>query len=183
MGTDSEPKVILVVDDERNVLNAVRRSLRKLHVHVETSDDATEALGTVRSMSKRIATVIADQRMPGLTGIEFLRKVKAVEPNIVRVLFTGFADMDVVIRAINEGEVFRFLQKPWQDVELQGLVLTALQHHEILVENERLLATVREQQETLEELERLNPGLTKLPPRDESGAFILDSSEFDAKPG
>jgi FixJ family two-component response regulator len=180
MGTDKEPKVILVVDDERNVLNAVRRSLRKLDVYIETTDDATEALGVVRSMPDRIAAVVADQRMPGLTGLEFLRKVKDIHPNIVRVLFTGFADMDVVIRAINEGQVFRFIQKPWQDIELQGLVLTALQHHEILVQNERLLATVREQRDTLEELERLNPGLTKLPPRDESGAFILDSSEFEA---
>jgi DNA-binding NtrC family response regulator len=170
---------ILVIDDERNVLNSVKRTLRKLRVEVETADSAPEALVILGNLRGKIAAVIADHNMPGMTGVELLRRVKKVEPNAVRILFTGYADMDVVISAINEGEVFRFMTKPWQDLELQGLVLTAIQHHDVLVENQRLLRKVREHEATLGELEKQSPGLTDLPPRDETGAFIIEAPDGD----
>lgn len=170
---ENQPK-ILVVDDERNVLNAVRRSLRSLPATLETFSDPVEAASAVRDRPDEFAAIIADHRMPAMTGLELLRRVKDMAPDMVRILFTAYTEMDVVIRAINEGEVFRFIRKPWEDAELVGVVLSALSHHELILENRRLLATVRRQQETLEELERANPGLTRLPPRDEDGAFIIE---------
>jgi len=169
----SEP-TILVVDDEKNVLSAVRRCLRNLDVAVETAENAYDALAVIRRSYGGVAVVIADQKMPGMTGLELLQRIRDASPRTVRVLFTGYAEMDLVIRAINEGEVFRFVKKPWDDVELQGVVLCALQHHRLLVENERLTDEVTRQQEDLEELERMNPGLTRLPPKDSTGAFIIE---------
>jgi response regulator RpfG family c-di-GMP phosphodiesterase len=173
---------ILIVDDERNVLSAVRRCLRSLPLSIETISDPIEAAATVRERTGTIAAVIADQRMPGMTGLDLLRRVKEVSPHTVRILFTAYTDMEVVIRAINEGEVFRFVRKPWEDAELMGVVLSAIQYHELIEENERLLRTVRAQQETLEELERANPGLTTLPPRDEDGAFIIEPPDGSFSP-
>jgi len=183
MVSDGERFSILVVDDEQNVLSTVRRTLRRLPVDVETAGSAESALRTVEAQKGRFAVVISDQRMPGMSGDQLLRRLRVLEPNAVRILFTGYTDMDTVIRAINEGQVFRYLQKPWEDAELQGLVLTALQHHKVLAENERLLARVREQEQTMAELERLNPGLTKLPERDESGAFIIEPPQPGSVPG
>ena len=177
--TEQSPPVVLVVDDERNVLNAVRRSLRTLPVAVRLSNDPYEAISVLRD--ERIAVVIADQRMPGMTGLDLLRRMKDVSPRTVRILFTAYSELDVVVRAINVGEVFRFLRKPWDDAELQGVVLSAVKQHELVMENERLLRTVRKQQETLGELERSQPGLTRLPPRDESGAFIIEAPLEDGE--
>lgn len=165
---------ILVVDDEKNMLNAVRRAVRSLPVAVETTSDPMEAAAIVRERGRDFAVVIADQRMPKMSGLDLLRRVKLMAPATVRILFTAYTDLEVVIRAINEGEVFRFVKKPWDDEELIGVVLSAIRHHELIAENERLLAKVREQAETLEELERRNPGLTQLPPQDEGGAFIIE---------
>jgi FixJ family two-component response regulator len=168
-------RTIFVVDDERNVTRAVQRDLRNIqNLMVEAFTDPGAALLAIQNHPTPVAAVIADQQMPGTTGLELLRKMRLTLPNVVRILFTGFADMELVIRAINEGEVYKFLKKPWDEYELQGVVLSAIQHHDILDENERLLKQVREQKLTLSALEREHPGITKLPPRDSSGAFIIE---------
>lgn len=98
-------------------------------------------------------------------------------PETLRILFTAYTEMEVLIRAINQGEVFRFIRKAWEDAELVGAVLSAPSHHELILENRRLLATVRRHQETLEGLERAIPGLTRMPPRDDDGAFTIEHLE------
>ncbi|MHC4470315.1 MAG: response regulator [Planctomycetota bacterium] len=168
---------IFVVDDEANVLSAVRRCLRTLPVRIEGSTNAFDALAAIESHPGDVAAVISDQRMPGMDGLELLRIVKEARPTTVRVLFTGFAEMDVVVRAINVGEVFRFVRKPWDDLELQGVVQSAIQQHELLVENMRLREKVQQQEAALKDLEDQQPGITKLPPRDAGGAFIIEPPE------
>ena len=171
-------RTVFVVDDEANVVRAVQRDLRKvLNLSVKGFTDPGDVLPAIRNHAGPVAAVIADQQMPGTTGLELLRRIRVAFPGTVRILFTGYADMDLVIRAINEGEVYKFLKKPWEEFELQGVVLGAIQHHEILEENERLLKKVKEQKVTLSALELENPGITKLPPRDSSGAFIFESPD------
>ncbi len=168
-------RTIFVVDDEPKVTRAVQRDLRNIpNLSVEAFTDPGTALLSIQNHPTPVAAAIVDEQMPGTTGLELLREMKVAFPNVVRILFTGCADMELVIRAINEGEVYKFLQKPWAEYELHCVVLSAIQHHDLLEENERLLKQVKEQKLTLNALEREHPGITKLPPRDSSGAFIIE---------
>ncbi|HVH06203.1 MAG TPA: response regulator, partial [Myxococcota bacterium] len=89
-----------------------------------------------------IAVVISDQRMPEMTGVEFLAKVYEKYPNTVRMILTGFADMDATIGAINDGHVYAYVTKPWDQDELKQVVRRAVEHHRLACENERLLAEI-----------------------------------------
>lgn len=110
---------ILFLDDEERILNALRAIFRfKYEVHIATSGDI--ALQILKDHD--IAVVVSDQRMPNMTGIEFLRIAKDVSPSTVRILLTGFSDLRAIIDSVNEGEVFRFLNKPWGNQEIQGII-------------------------------------------------------------
>src|SRR5581483_11619317 len=103
-------KKILFVDDEPNVLAAFQRQLRK-QFSVETALGPQEGLAALQN-SRDYAVVVADMRMPEMNGVEFLIKVKATAPDVVRMMLTGNADQNTAIEAINEGNIFRFLNKP-----------------------------------------------------------------------
>jgi len=103
-------KKILFVDDEINVLHGYRRNLRSLFdVHIANS--GSEALKIIAEQGD-FAVIISDYRMPEMDGIELLHKVKEISPDTIRIILTGFADMQIAIEAINEGNIFRFLTKP-----------------------------------------------------------------------
>lgn len=107
---------ILIVDDESDNLDAMNRLLRSdFEVHTTTS--ATEALKWIRDTE--FSVVVSDQRMPEITGVELLEKVKGVHPDTVRILLTGYTDLDSVINAINRGNVYRYVAKPWDPEELR----------------------------------------------------------------
>jgi len=119
----AEKAKILCVDDEERILNSLRAIFRfKYDVYLATS--GAEALDILREHN--IAVVISDQRMPNMTGIDFLRQAKEVSPATVRVLLTGFSDLQAVIDSVNDGEVFRFLNKPWGNKEIQAIVEEAV---------------------------------------------------------
>jgi len=109
-------KVVLCVDDEPHILNALQRLLRKEDFQVVTARDVEEGLAVLAS--RPVQLVISDQRMPGMTGVEFLQKVKELFPDAVRVILSGYADVGVIVDSINKGEIYRFLTKPWNDEEL-----------------------------------------------------------------
>ncbi len=163
--------VVLFVDDEANVLNALRRSLRKEPYEQLFAQDPKEALDILDK--RNVDLVVSDHLMPSMDGLSLLKIVKEHYPKIIRVLLTGHADVQMTIAAINEGEVFRFLTKPWNDVELKVTLKNIFEFIDVRRENQVLLDTVRKQRAFIDKLESEHPGLLTVE-RDESGAIVLD---------
>jgi serine/threonine-protein kinase len=113
---------ILFVDDEERIVNALRSIFRSGY-HVFTATNGAEALEFVRKFQPHV--VVSDQRMPQMTGVELLRRVKGLAPNTVRMLLTGYSDLAAIVGSINEGEVYRFISKPWDNQEIQKIVAEA----------------------------------------------------------
>lgn len=111
---------ILLVDDERNILTGYKRNLRN-HFDITVSDNARDALKII-DQGGRFPVIVSDMRMPVMDGAEFLSKVRQTSPQSVRLLLTGHSDMDQTIRAINEGQIFRFLAKPLSPVNLKRAI-------------------------------------------------------------
>jgi DNA-binding NtrC family response regulator len=142
---------ILIVDDEQAVLDGLVRSLRRSEYVVLCATSPEVALGLLREHP--VDLVISDHLMPGMTGLEFLKLVRDRFPDTVRIMLTGHADMDTAVKAINEGEIYRFLSKPCSQPELQVTVHLALEQLELSRENRRLLAVIRNRPELVAELE------------------------------
>lgn len=137
---------VLVIDDEANVVNAIRRTLRGEPYNVEGTTDPVQALEIAKSLQPTV--VICDMRMPGLTGVEVLSALSRSNPQCVKILLTGYADMGSTIAAINEGHVDRYMTKPWNDEELketlrQQIRLSALKSERDLLA-QKLTQKVRE---------------------------------------
>jgi DNA-binding NtrC family response regulator len=153
---------LLVVDDEPDVSDSVHALLRK-EFTVLKAKSAEEGLKLMRDQEVHI--IMTDQRMPKVTGVELLKSIRAGHPQAIRMLFTGYADIDSVIAAINQGHIFKFLKKPWQPSELESAVREAAEEYERLIDHaeamEKLrgeLQHLRERIAALEkEVERLRP--------------------------
>ena len=113
---------ILFVDDEERIVTALR-SIFRVNYHVFTATNGAEALEFVQKFQPHV--VVSDQRMPEMTGVELLRRVKGVAPNTVRMLLTGYSDLAAIVGSINDGEVFRFISKPWDNQEIQKTLAEA----------------------------------------------------------
>jgi len=166
-----EKATIMLVDDEEFVISSIKRSLRKEGYQFLGYMDASRALEALNSIE--VDVIISDQRMPGMTGMEFLIQARKLYPNTIRVLLTGHSDMEVAIKAINEGKLYRFLTKPWEENELKVTILNALKLRRILTENRKLIEQVQEQQDYIQTLEHKYPGISKIN-RDSTGAIILE---------
>src|SRR5207237_242833 len=132
---------LLVVDDESEVCDSVYHLLRRKY-NVLRAHSAAEAVQLMAQHEVEI--IMTDQRMPEVTGVEMLQKVKSQYPGAIRMLFTGYADLLSVIAAINQGHVYRYLSKPWQPEELEAAVADAASEYARLVERERLLQDCQE---------------------------------------
>ncbi len=158
---------LLIVDDEPDVCDSVHDLLRR-EFRVLKANSAAEGFRLMQD--EEVHIIMSDQRMPQITGVELLSKVKSRYPQAVRMLFTGFADLDSVIAAINHGHVFGFLKKPWQPEELEDAVRQAAVEYERLIasaeERERLLTQVTDLSDRVavleEEVQRLGGNI---PPR------------------
>jgi signal transduction histidine kinase len=139
-----------VVDDEPDVVKSVQDLLR-LDYKVLGTTRAADALIILNK--ENVNVVMTDQRMPEMSGVEFLHKVRDQHPDTIRLLFTGYADIRAVIDAINQGNVYRYITKPWDPDELQTVIREACERHDLLAEREALLAELRAKNE---ELERAN---------------------------
>ena len=128
---------ILFVDDEPAILSAVKRLLRRDHYEVETALDGERGLEVFRRF--RPSVVVSDHRMPGMSGVEFLVAARKIDPEPVRVILTGCTDLPSAEAAINEGEVWRFLTKPWNDEDLRATIAGAAERFRLVAEN-RLMA-------------------------------------------
>ena len=137
---------LLVVDDEPDVCDSVHDLLRR-EFRVLKAHGGQEALRLLQE--EEVHLIMTDQRMPQVTGVEFLTKVKAKNPHAIRMLFTGYADLEAVIAAINQGHVFQFLKKPWQPEELQAAVRQAAAEYDRLIGETEERARLREALEGL----------------------------------
>ncbi|HEU4427309.1 MAG TPA: response regulator [Myxococcota bacterium] len=132
---------LLIVDDEEAILETMTFTFEDDY-EVFTGTSASEGLAQLDKHAP-IAVVISDQRMPEMTGVEFLARVFARSPATQRIILTGFADMDAIIRAINDGHVYAYITKPWEPDQLKQVVRRAADHHALTCENERLLGDLR----------------------------------------
>ena len=162
---------ILVVDDEEGVTNALRRSLRREGYTIATCNDPKAALQMLKLETYDV--LISDHLMPGMTGTELTKICRDRYPDMMRLMLTGQPDTQMMIKAINEGEVYRFITKPWDDVELKVTLWMAFEQLDLVRDNRRLLAMVRQQQSLIEKLEHDNPGISSVM-RDDTGAILLD---------
>jgi signal transduction histidine kinase len=138
---------LLVVDDEPDLVQSVKDLLR-FEYRVLTATRAAEALRIAET--EEVQLVMSDQRMPEMTGVEFLKRLKDIRPDAVRLLFTAYADLAAVIDAINQGSVYRYIAKPWETEELRAVLRQALDHFNLQAEKRRLVQEVQRQNELLE---------------------------------
>lgn len=127
---------LLIIDDEEEILKALRRQFRRDYdIHLALNADE----GLKIMAETPIHVIISDQRMPGMNGDEFFGKVKSQYPDATRLLLTGYADIQAVIAAINDGNIFRYVTKPWDPVELDTIVREAFNRYNLIVQNRLLL--------------------------------------------
>jgi DNA-binding NtrC family response regulator len=168
-----EKSKLLLVDDEPNLTSALVRSLDRSQFEIFTADSAQQALLILAGND--IDVVVSDERMPGMTGSQLLSEVRKRWPNTIRMILSGQADLEAAVRAINEGEVYRFLLKPCHPKELQMTIQQGLQQKKLMAQSRKLLQEHQKNVNLLETLEKDNPGITKVE-LDEDGAIMLDEN-------
>ncbi len=153
---------ILVVDDEEAILETMAFTFEDDY-EVYTARDPRRALDVLDAKGP-FAVVLTDQRMPDMSGVEFVAEVCKRHPNTVRMILTGFSDMEAIIQAINAGHVYAYITKPWEPDQLKQVMKQAVDHHKLIVENERLLG----------DLQRANRFLEAVIDELDYGAIALD---------
>jgi diguanylate cyclase (GGDEF)-like protein/PAS domain S-box-containing protein len=129
-------RTLLLVDDEPNILAALKRQMRGAGCRILTAPGGQEGLELLAR--EEVDVIVSDQRMPGMTGVEFLRAVKVSHPDTVRMVLSGFTELQSVTDAVNEGAIYKFLTKPWDDTQLRAHIDEAFRHKEMADENRRL---------------------------------------------
>ncbi len=165
---------ILFVDDEPRVTDAIRRSFKRAPYRLYTAASAAEGLQCLAT--ETIDVVVSDERMPGMSGAEFLAQVRQQYPDTIRIILSGQADLEAAIKAINEGEIYRFLVKPCDPADLRVTIDKALEHKRLLEQSRRLLREYQKANALLEELEAGTPGITRLE-TDADGAILVDERD------
>jgi DNA-binding NtrC family response regulator len=144
MSSLPKKRPILVVDDETDILHSLRSLLRR-DFEVFTANSGAEAMKILEN--EVIHLVMTDQRMPQMTGVEFLTHVKTDHPEAMRLIFTGYADIRAVIDAINQGNVFRYVSKPWDPEELLAALKEAGEQYDRICERTKLLGDLKTHEE------------------------------------
>ena len=142
---------ILCVDDERNVLRALERIFLDEDYEILTASSGEEGLEML-SGAGEVQVVVSDFRMPGMNGVEFLKEVFKSHPETIRIVLSGYADTAAVVSAINEGKIYKFIPKPWNDDELKMTVAKALETFSIQRRNDQLAEELKRKNQELCEL-------------------------------
>jgi response regulator RpfG family c-di-GMP phosphodiesterase len=129
-------RTLLLLDDEENILTSLTRLLRRDGYKILRATSAAAAFELLAAHP--VGAIISDQRMPEMSGTEFLRRVKRLYPDTVRMVLSGYTDLKSVTDAINEGAVYKFLTKPWDDELLRANIQEAFQYHDLIQDNQRL---------------------------------------------
>jgi response regulator RpfG family c-di-GMP phosphodiesterase len=152
--SDTEPNQsayrILVIDDEEIVRVALRETLRREGYEVHTASDGIQGLSLLKE--EAYSAILTDQQMPSLTGLQFLAKARELQPDATRILITAVLNINTVIEAINKGEIYRFIVKPWLREELLATIKNAVQRYELICRNKELQATTQAMNEKLRHL-------------------------------
>jgi DNA-binding NtrC family response regulator len=168
---------ILLVDDEVNVLSALTRALFDEPYEVTCAKSGEEALEL--AVTAPFKLVISDERMIGMQGSELLAIFKEQYPHTLRILLTGHATLEAAMKAVNQGEIYRFFTKPWNDTDLKFAIRSAIERYDLEAENRRLLATVKSQAMEIKVLEKRYPGISRVE-KNAQGSFLLpELSESD----
>jgi serine/threonine protein kinase len=149
---------VLVVDDELAVLESIRASLRRDY-HVLTAGGGEQAIRILEN--EDVHVILSDQRMPVMRGDELLSRSRKTHPDAIRILITGYADIQAVINAVNEGEIFRYILKPWDEAELEGVIRQAVSYYELVAERNSLLSELIEANRKLTEANNQLKGMTE----------------------
>jgi DNA-binding NtrC family response regulator len=165
--------MILAIDDDPECLSALRRALSGIGYPVLTTEDADQVFAMLRD--KPVDVLISDIDMPAMNGVELIRRVRAAHPDVVRVLLTGQGTFDSARRAINDGEVYRFLEKPFDVRNLRQVVLEAIARRRELAQNSLVGVQAERRSMLLAHLEKEHPGITVVQ-RDASGAYIVSGT-------
>ena len=141
------PKLILFVDDEENVLRSLKRLFVSQEYEVLTALSGGEGLAILKDIE--VPVIVSDQRMPVMTGAEFLEKSRPLSPDAVRIILTGYADVEAAIGAINRGGAYRYVSKPWNDSDLLRVIKDAFEKYHLVRENQYLTELTTKQNEEL----------------------------------
>jgi len=175
---------LLIVDDEPNVLNALRRMCLNHDVapaipapDVATFTSPVQALEHLREHP--VDLVISDFRMPEMDGAAFLTQARELQPGSARIVISAYADIEGIMRAINDAGIFQFVSKPWSDHELKTIIVQILAHRALLAENHIIASEVRRQrgiitaqQAELDRLELETPGITRVRWTEDGGVLL-----------
>lgn len=174
MNTRTRQPVVLLLDDEPNVTAGLKRAMHNDPWKILTAATVGGAFDILARES--VDVIVSDERMPGMSGSQFLSEVRQKYPNTIRMILSGQADLEAAVRAINEGEVYRFLLKPCNPADLRVTIRQALEHKQLIELSRKLLREYEKKQTLLDELERANPGITRIE-TDASGAICLDDED------
>lgn len=167
---------ILIVDDDPKSRDLLREVFSREKYVLFAARSAEEALDILSG--EKVDVVISDEMMPGMLGSEFLVRVRREYPDTVRIILTGHGNLESAIRAINEGEIFRFFTKPCNIVDLAATVRQAIRIKILSEENDRLLRLARKQFAMLEEIENQYPGITEVK-RNTHGEIVFEGDWSD----
>jgi len=148
---------VLCVDDEENILHSLKRLLRKEGYRLLTATSGAEGLKKLQGNSVHL--VMSDQRMPEMSGTEFLAEVKENYPDTIRIVLTGYTEVDSITASINKGHIYKFILKPWNDQNLKLEIKQGLDQYALVQSNKRLHGRVLQQNE---ELKKINENLEKI---------------------
>jgi DNA-binding NtrC family response regulator len=170
------PFTVLIVDDEEPIRKAIRRILKFEPYRLLDTGDPNEAVRIVES--EAVHVVISDYTMPGMLGVDLLRKIRMIRPETLRIMLTGNANLDMAMQAINEGAIYRFLTKPWDNNDLMVALRLAQRQWELEEKNRKLIALVNRYKDVLEDLERKQPGATGIQ-RDDHGRIVIEGEDLE----
>ena len=162
---------VLIIDDDTAIREMMKESFSKEPYTVLIAGSGDEALSILSQ--ETVDVVISDEKMPGMSGSELLAVVRKKYPDTIRMILTGHGNLDTAIRAINEGEIYRFFKKPCNMIDLAITVRQALQHKAVLEKNQQLQKVVNQQNTLIHDIENQHPGISDVK-RNADGAIILE---------
>ena len=148
----SRPRTMLLVDDDPAVVGALEQLLQRDGYQIQTANSGPQGLALMAA--KPVDVIVSSQRLPGMTGVEFLRQARLLHPDAIGVVLSGHTDLQAVTDAIGEGVVYRFMVKPWDDAQLRAFIAQAFRHKELGDENAQLNIQIRSTNQELAESNR-----------------------------
>ncbi len=168
--TPDVPTTVLLVDDEQNILSALERGLRGEGFRIVTTSDPTQAMDMIRR--EKVDILVSDIQMPRLSGLQLVSLVRRAFPDVIRILLTGTGTLDAAMAAINEGEVYRFIAKPWEPQALRETLRGAAERASELRELSTAAGSAERRALLLADLEREHPGISRVERTD--GVYVLE---------